>query len=56
MGNIPNLSNPSRTTPVLGAYAAPQLIEYGTLREVTLTVGNMGNTDGGTAPTNRTQP
>jgi hypothetical protein len=39
-------SNSDKTAGHLGTYQAPAIIEYGTLREVTLTVGNKGNLDG----------
>lgn len=29
------------------AYSAPKLVEYGALREITLSVGTTGNSDGG---------
>lgn len=41
-----NSDNSSPTSSDHGAYQVPTIIEYGTLREVTLTVGNKGNLDG----------
>jgi hypothetical protein len=37
------------------AYRAPELRRYGTLAEVTATVGNTGNMDGGTGQMNQTR-
>jgi hypothetical protein len=38
------------------SYSPPQIFGYGTLREITLTVGMNGNMDGGTMGTERTAP
>lgn len=37
-------------------YRTPQVFEYGTLREITLTVGNHGKSDGGSGQTSKTMP
>jgi len=36
------------------AYTSPELISYGTLREITLSLGNKGAKDGGTGKNNNT--
>ena len=41
-----NSDNSSPTGSHHAAYQVPTIIEYGTLREVTLTVGNKGGADG----------
>ena len=38
------------------AYHTPQVMDYGNVRQITMTVGATGMGDGGVAPTNRTQP
>jgi hypothetical protein len=38
------------------SYAPPQLIQYGTLREITLSAGNSGNSDGGQGSNKKTLP
>ena len=55
MSDIPTLSNPSQSMPDLGAYKAPELIEYGTLKDVTLAVATTSTiSDSGTGQMNKT--
>ena len=41
------------TTKTKKPYAAPSLVEWGTLRDLTQNVGTSGNSDGATKGTNR---
>ena len=47
-----NSDNLSPTARHHRAYQVPTIIEYGTLRDVTLAVGNKGNADGSKAGSN----
>ena len=42
-------------SPLKKPYSPPTLVDWGTLRQVTQTVGNKGNTDGGGGMKARTQ-
>lgn len=36
-------------------YVAPEVVEYGSLADITLTVGSNGKVDGGASPPNKTR-
>ncbi len=38
------------------SYRAPTLTRYGDIRDITRSVGNMGNSDGGSPPMHKTSP
>ena len=50
-GNGKPISDPSRTKK---PYTAPQLVRWGTMRDITLSTGNSGNHDGAKRGSNRT--
>lgn len=52
----PNDANPAvEPSPGKKAYAAPELVRWGTLRDLTLAVGNRGGSDGGGGSLKRTR-
>ena len=54
MDNAPT-NKPTTTDKAKKPFHHPKLVAYGNIREITQAVGNMGNTDGGTMGTQKTQ-
>jgi hypothetical protein len=50
-----NVDRQADAVPAKKPYAAPALVRWGTLREMTLKVANTGGTDGGSFPKRRTR-
>lgn len=53
--NKDHATGAANATSVKLPYETPVLVEFGSLRDMTLTVGNQGNLDGGVPPRRRTR-
>ena len=52
----PTAKKPNTTDKPKKPFHRPVLVTYGNIRDVTQAVGNMGNPDGGSMSTQKTQP